>query len=180
MRRFLFWVLLLITLVAVVALGAHYDQGYVLIVYPPWRVEMSFVLALALVVGMFLLGYVLMRFVQIALRLPRDVRAWRDGRRKEKTDLLLARMTAALISGQPGHARKLADQLLDKQAHPLAALIAAKAAQEVNDGVSVKRFLAETGEEKGEFAAARQAIERAMQPGTAIAVPETEKPSLQG
>ena len=111
MKRFLFWFLLLALTAAVVFLAAQYDHGYVLIVYPPWRVELSFVLALALAVGLFILGYIVMRFVQIVLRLPGDVRAWRDTRRRTRDEAQLTRVIAALLSRQPDHARKLADKV---------------------------------------------------------------------
>jgi len=159
MRRLLFWILLLSLSAAVVFLAAQYDQGYVLIVYPPWRVEMSFVLALALTVGVFLLGYIFMRFVQIALRLPGDVRAWRERRRRERGDVQLLRVVAASLSGQPAHARKLADKFLDGHPSTLVALVAAKAAADVGDGPSARRFLALVDSDEGEVIAARQAIE---------------------
>lgn len=159
MRRLLFWVLFLGLSAALVFLAAQYDQGYVLIVYPPWRVEMSFVLALALTVGVFLLGYIFMRFVQIALRLPGDVRAWRQRRSRERSELHLAKVAAAVLAGQPGHARKLADKVLDDQPGDLMLLLAAKAALDVGDALSARKFLGQVTSQEGELIAARQAME---------------------
>jgi HemY protein len=158
MRRLLFWTLFVSLSVAVVVLAAHYDQGYVLIVYPPWRVEMSFVLALAMTVGVFLLGYIFMRFVQIALRLPGDVRAWRERRRRERGEVQTVRVVAALLAGQPGHARQLADRLLDSHPSAMVALLAARAALDVGDPLSARRFLAQVASDEGEVVAARQAM----------------------
>jgi HemY protein len=159
MRRFLFWVMLLLVVAAVVLVAARYDQGYVLIVYPPWRVEMSFVLALALTIGVFLLGYIVMRFVQIVLRLPGDVRAWRTRRQRERGELQLARVAGALLAGQPEHARKLADKLMDSQPSALLALLAARAAVELGDAATAKRFLEQSASSEGELIAARQKLE---------------------
>ena len=167
MRRLLFWALLLSLSVAVVFLAAQYDQGYVLIVYPPWRVEMSFVLALALSVGIFLLGYIFMRFVQIALRLPGDVRAWRERRRRERGEMQLARVVAAHLSRQPEHARKLAVKLHDAQPSALTAVLAARAALDVGDIPSARRYLAEASTDMGELIAARQVMETEL--GAAVA-----------
>jgi len=159
MRRLLFWVLFLGLSAALVFFAAQYDQGYVLIVYPPWRVEMSFVLALAMTVGVFLLGYIFMRFVQIALRLPGDVRAWRQRRSRERSELHLARVAAAVLAGQPAHARKLADKVLDDQPGDLLLLLAAQAAIDVGDAVSARKFLGKVTSGEGELIAARQAME---------------------
>jgi HemY protein len=159
MRRLLFWVLFLGLGATVVFVAAQYDQGYVLIVYPPWRIEMSFVLALALTVGVFLFGYIFMRFVQIVLRLPGDVRAWRERRRRDRGEAQLARVVAALLSGQAGHARKLADPLLEHHPSSLGALVAARAALDVGDTPSARRFLALVSSDEGELVAARQAMQ---------------------
>jgi HemY protein len=47
----LFWLLALFALAVAVALGARYNDGYVLLVMPPWRAEISlnlFIVAFAL------------------------------------------------------------------------------------------------------------------------------------
>ena len=53
MKRIFFWLLFALLVILLVAAAALYDQGYVLIVYPPWRIELSFVLALAGLVLLF-------------------------------------------------------------------------------------------------------------------------------
>jgi HemY protein len=159
MRRFIYGSLLLLLLVFVIFLAARYDHGYVLIVYPPWRVELSFVLALAMTVGVFLLGYLVMRFVQIALKLPGDVRAWKERRRRARDQVELSRIVGALLSGQPAHARQLADKLLDGKPNPLVSLLAARAALDVGDALSARRFLAQVDSQEGEMIAARQTLQ---------------------
>lgn len=162
MKRIAFWLLLLALLATVIVLGALHDHGYVLIVYPPWRLEMSFILALAGGFGLFILGYALLRLLRITLALPADVRAWRERRRQAKVDDLLFKAMAALCAGQPGHAGLLARKALDQGDHPMAALLAAQAALEVDDHPSCRRHLAQVGSAEGEFVAARQAMEARM------------------
>jgi HemY protein len=68
--RVLFWFLLLAAAAVAVALAAKITAGYALFVAPPYRVELSLNLLLVLVVGGFVLGYMLLRIVRRTLGLP--------------------------------------------------------------------------------------------------------------
>ena len=50
----LFWVLALFALAVAVALGARLNDGYVLLVFPPWRAEVSLNLFVLALLGTFL------------------------------------------------------------------------------------------------------------------------------
>ncbi len=60
-----------------VALAAGYNDGYMLIVLPPWRVDLSLNFFVVLLVGGFILGHILLRAIATTLRLPRAVREYR-------------------------------------------------------------------------------------------------------
>lgn len=156
------WVLALFALAVAVTLVARVDQGYVIIVYPPWRVEMSFMLALSLMLALFVFVHLGLAVLRLTLRLPGDVQNWRERRRKRKAEDELSRAQAALISGQPAHARQLADKALKREHLPLAALVAAKAAAESGDAAASRRYLGSVSGDVGELIAARQAIERQL------------------
>lgn len=158
--RVALWVLLLFGLAVAVVLTARLDQGYVLIVYPPWRVELSFMLALLLATLFFLAAYVLVRIVRVGLRLPGEVMAWRVERHKRKAEDTLCQATAALLAGDAAEARKQADKVLATEKTALAALIAARAAIDVGDQAAAEQYLASIKEASGQLETTRQALER--------------------
>jgi HemY protein len=159
------WLLVLFALAVALALAARFDAGYVLVVYPPWRVEMSLVLAVTLAALLFGVLYVSLRVLRLALRLPADVRAWRRRRRSDKAEDEFSRAVAALLAGQPEHARRLARGALRKAHMPLTALVAAQAAADLGDRQAALADLEEAKSEVGELIAARQAIERRLEVG---------------
>ncbi len=90
------------------ALAARIDHGYVIVVYPPWRMEMSFLLALALLAALIGLAYLLLRLATTALRLPGDMRDWRAKRRRAAADKFLMEAMRAHLEGDQTKAGKLA------------------------------------------------------------------------
>jgi len=157
--RSVFWFLLLFVLAVVITLLARLDAGYVVISLPPWRLEMSFLLAAILLVVVFSLGYFGVRMTRLALRLPSDVRAWHRRRSSDKAEDELSRAIAAYLSGQTAHALALARSSLKKEQQTLAVLIAAYAAMAEGNEQEVEVYLKDLETEIGEVTAARQAIE---------------------
>jgi HemY protein len=104
------WILGLFALAVAFTLTARLDQGYVIVVYPPWRMELSFMLALLLLAGLVILAYAMLRLAGIALNLSSDVRLWRDKRRKTKADQRLLDALRAYLDGDTQRARSLADK----------------------------------------------------------------------
>lgn len=163
MMRLIFWVVIVLLAALAVLIMLRFDQGYVLIVFPPWRVEISFVLMMVMIVGLFVLTYTILKLLRISLRLPGDVRTWRDLRRHTKAEDELSRAVAALISGEYGHARNLADKALRREASPMATLVAARGAAELGERQSVQNLLGHIDDDIGELVAARQAILRRVE-----------------
>ena len=104
------WVLALFALAVAFTLAARLDQGYVIIVYPPWRMELSFMLALLLLAGLGVLSYTMLHLARIALNLSGDVRAWREKKRRNKADQALLDALRAHLDGDPKKAADLADK----------------------------------------------------------------------
>lgn len=154
------WLLLLFGLAVAFVLTARLDQGYVVIVYPPWRVEMSFMLATALAALLFLVAYASVRIVRVALRLPGEVQAWRAGRHKRKADDRLCQAIAALLGGDAAAARELADRVLAGEPPPLTALLAARAALDLGDRAAARDYLAKVKPDAGPLEQARQHLAR--------------------
>jgi len=140
--RFLFWFLVLAVAAVVAALALRLNAGYALFVAPPYRVELSLNLLLALIVGGYLLLYVAIRLIVRTLRLPAHVRALR---RQQKVDRARSKQDAAVIAlleGRYGKAQQHAQESLEiPGASPLNAFLAARAAIDVRDFDAAERHL---------------------------------------
>ena len=72
--RWLFWILGLFALAVALALALRFNTGYVLVVSPPYRIELSlnvFIFGCVAAIGF---GYLVLRFVLGAIELPARVR----------------------------------------------------------------------------------------------------------
>lgn len=106
--RAAFWLLALFALAVALTLAARVDDGYVIVVYPPWRMELSFMLALVLLIGLITLVYAALRLGHAALRLPDEVRDWHAKRRVDAADRALMDAVRAHLDGDAFAAAKLA------------------------------------------------------------------------
>jgi len=90
-RKILWWLLMFLLLVATVWLVSN-DQGYVLIVRSPYRVQISFNFLLIVFVLIFLGLHYSLRFVHFLRRMP-------SSKRSRKASLRLKAGNAALLEG---------------------------------------------------------------------------------
>ena len=104
----LLWLTLLFALAVGISLAAHFNDGYLLLVLPPYRVDLTLNLAIALVGGLFVVLYALLRAIALALALPRRVREYRERRRGEKADAALHAIIGELGAGGYGQAQRIA------------------------------------------------------------------------
>ena len=140
--RFLFWFLLLAVAAVAAALAVRLNAGYVLLVAPPYRVELSLNLLLVLVVGGFLLLYLAIRLVVRTLRLPAQVRAMRRQQKLERARSKQDAAVMALLEGRYGKAQQHAREALEiPGASAINALVAARAAVDVRDFDAAERHL---------------------------------------
>jgi HemY protein len=148
--RSLFWLLAVFAAAVALVILGRIDAGYVLFIYPPYRVELSMLFfAIALVASFFLL-YALMRLLAHALSLPAYVRAYRARRRRERAHAALAGGLQAYYEGRYARAEKEASIAFDNGPVPaLAALLAARAAHQIRDFQRRDRWL-ERAEASGE------------------------------
>ncbi|MCF8183744.1 MAG: heme biosynthesis protein HemY, partial [Polynucleobacter sp.] len=100
--RAILWLLILAGLAVGLALAAHYNDGYVLLVLPPWRVEVSLNFFVLVAAGGFFLIYFLTRIVSYTLGLPRVVTEFRQRRKREKAALALRESWRLLQEGRYG------------------------------------------------------------------------------
>lgn len=125
---------LLFILVAAVALSlvAGSNDGYVLIVQPPYRIEISLnLLVILLATGFFFLHGVL-RLVQYTLNLPENVRNYKRDQRRKTAHASLLEGLHALVEGRYAKAEKAAANALELgEDAGLSALVAARAAHKM-------------------------------------------------
>lgn len=145
--RALIWIIAIFALAVGVAMLAGANEGYVLLVLPPWRAQAS----LNLVVVALLLGFVsvycLLRLFSKALDLPGRVGAFRSRRQSEKAARALREALSALFEGRYGEALKLAKaaHAAGDDAHE-AALVAARAAHALKDEKRYREWISRAGE----------------------------------
>ena len=132
--RALFWLLALAGLAVGLALAARYNDGYVLLVLPPWRVELSLNLMLMLQLAGFTVLYIFVRTVSRTLGLPQAVREYRTRRRRAEAERSLGDAVRFSFEGRYGHAlRSAANAHAEGYAPALSALLAARAAHALRD-----------------------------------------------
>ncbi len=84
--RWLISILILGILAIALAMAGRYDPGYVVLVYPPWRLEVSFISFVMGVVALVVGGVILVRLASLTLNLPSIVREQRARRAARKQD----------------------------------------------------------------------------------------------
>jgi len=132
--RGLLWLLTLFALAVGIALAAHFNDGYLLLVMPPYRAEISLNLAIVLFLGGFVMLYALLRAAALTLSLPRRVREYRERRRREKVAESLYDVARLLLEGRYRQAlKKAGDAYADSESPALAALLAARSAQRLRE-----------------------------------------------
>lgn len=144
--KFLFWILLLFAAAVALAIASH-NPAYVLLVYPPYRVELSFTLFVVLYMLTFIFGYGLMRLTLAAIQLPSYVRKYRLERAQVKARKLLDDALGAFFEGRYAAAEKAADHAMELgDTSALHSIIAARAAHELREFDKRDAYLADTGD----------------------------------
>ncbi|MCC6532205.1 MAG: heme biosynthesis protein HemY [Burkholderiales bacterium] len=144
--RGLLWVILLAALAVALTLGARYNPGYVLLVVHPYRVELSLNLLLALLLAGFVAAYAFARVVVHTLRLPDQVRRFRDERRLARAQRSLLAALQAFLEGRFAQAEKAAAESIElRQYSGISAVLAARAAHELRAYERRDRYLARSG-----------------------------------
>ncbi|TAN78196.1 MAG: tetratricopeptide repeat protein [Gallionella sp.] len=145
--KYLVWVLVLFAAAAALTAASH-NPAYLLLVYPPYRIELSLTLFISLLLLAFIFGYGLVRLVLAALQLPEFVRKFRLERAQSKARGLLDEALGAFFEGRYAAAEKAAAhamELGDTSAfHPI---IAARSAHELREYEKRDTYLAATGGE---------------------------------
>jgi HemY protein len=130
----LFWLVAVFAAAAAIAIFGRTQDSYALLVYPPWRVEISLLLFILGLLLAFALAHGVIRMIHHTLALPEHVRAYRERRRQERGQAALASALQAYLEGRFARAEKEARLAWEGGGSPgLAALIGARAAHELRE-----------------------------------------------
>ena len=146
--RALIWLIGIFAIAVGVAMVAGLNDGYVLLVAPPWRVQLSLNLLVVMVVVGSALGYALIRLISRTLQLPTRVAQWREKRRRERAGRALTDSISALFEGRFSQSLKSASRAYDMgDEASIAALVAARAAHALQDEPRYREWLGHAAEE---------------------------------
>jgi len=141
--RGLLWLALLFALAAALATVGRFDAGQVLLVYPPYRVDISLNLFVVAIVVLFGLLYALTRIVRNVWQMPRRVAAYRVRAREAKAHAALREAIGNLYAGRFSRAEKAAREALTNSANKGAAgIVAAVAAHRMREYMRRDEWLA--------------------------------------
>lgn len=166
--RTLIWMIGIFAIAVGVAMVAGVNDGYVLLVAPPWRVQLSLNLLVVIVVVGFVLGYVLLRLISRTLQLPTRVAQWRERRRRERGGRALTDSVNALFEGRFSQSLKSASRAYETgEGGAMAALVAARAAHAMQDEPRYREWLGHAAEKgaNGEVARLMTEAELAVDAG---------------
>ncbi|PLZ00256.1 heme biosynthesis protein HemY [Burkholderia sp. WAC0059] len=142
--RGLLWLALLFVVAVALATFGRFDAGQVLLVYPPYRVDVSLNLFVVGIVVAFILFYAVLRFVRNLVGMPRRVAAWRARARVQKAHAALREAVGNLYAGRFSRAEKAArDSLADEANKGAAGLVAASAAHRMREYARRDEWLAQ-------------------------------------
>lgn len=162
--RGLLWLLTLFALATGLALAAHFNDGHILLVLPPYRAEISLNLAIVLVLGAFVVVYALLRGLALTLALPKRVRAFRERRRRERVADDFYNVTRLIFEGRYSQAMKKAAEAHAVGHSPAqAALLAALAAQRLREPNKQQEWLARAVQDDARMRPAGLMLEAEMQ-----------------
>ena len=140
--KYLIWILGLFAAAVALTIASH-NEAYVLLVYPPYRIELSLMLFIILLVLIFMSGNGLVRLSISVVRLPGYVRKFRFEHARAQTRELLDEELAAFFEGRYAAAEKAAARAMesgDRSAlHPI---IAARSAHELREYKKRDAYLA--------------------------------------
>ncbi len=131
--RWLLWIVGLFAAAVAVMLAAR-NPGYVQLVYPPYRMELSLTLFVFSLLVFLALGYLLLRLVFITLQLPEYVRAFREERASSKGRAAMMESLKAYFEGRYAAAEKAAVRAMALgEKSGLNPIVAARAAHELRE-----------------------------------------------
>jgi HemY protein len=141
--KFLLWFLALFASAVALTLATH-NPGYVQLAYPPYRVEMSLTLFVLSSLALFFFGYMMVRLLLAALKLPSYVRAYREERAQSKGRSAMMEALTAFFEGRYSAAENAAVRAMELgEKSGLNPIVAARSAHELREFDKRDAYLAD-------------------------------------
>lgn len=145
--RWLIWLLVLAAAAVGLTLAARLGEGYVLLVVPPWRIDLSLNIAVLLVALIVVAGYFLLHALMITLTMPARVRDFQRRRAQRRARETFAEALRSYFEGRLGKAERSARAALELGEQPvLSAILAARAAHGLRNYGARDEYLARAAE----------------------------------
>ena len=146
--KYLLWIVGLFTAAAALTVALR-SPGYVMLVYPPYRIELSLSFFIVLLLLAFVASYGLIRLTYTVLRLPDYARRFRQGRAHKESRELQDKVLSAFFEGRYAEAEKAAARAMEKgEASALYPIIAARSAHELREYKKRDAYLSAAGGKK--------------------------------
>ena len=143
--RVLLWVSGLFAVAVGLVIAARYNNGYVLLVLPPWRAEVSLNLTIVLALSVFFIVYALLRAIIATAAMPSRVRASRKRHAENRARSVFNEALVNFFEGRFGRAEKAASAALKAGESPaLSAMLAARAAHGMRAYATRDKYLAKS------------------------------------
>ncbi|MEX0959135.1 MAG: heme biosynthesis protein HemY [Burkholderiales bacterium] len=127
--RGLIWLTGLFAVAVTVVLTARMSDGYVLLVVPPHRIELSLNVAILTVLAVVLATYMVVRTLALIMNMPARVRAFHERRAQKKARSAFTGALRNYFEGRFGKAQRSAETAMNMGESPgLSAVLAARAA----------------------------------------------------
>ncbi len=134
MLRLLIWIVALFALAVALTVSARYSTGFVLVVLPTHRIELSLALGIVLLLGAFFALYLLMRALLVALAMPGRARDYRAAQERNRARRQFEDGLRAFLEGRFGRAQRGAAEAARAPESPgLSLALAARSAHELRD-----------------------------------------------
>lgn len=132
-----FWTLVVFIAAVALALILRDHNGNVLIMVQPWRIELSMTFAVLILIAIFVVMYVALRFIAWVTHGPERIRSWRSIRAQRRDHNLLESGWVNILEGRYEQADKDLTRLLGKSrshtSRVVAGLASARAAHHLGD-----------------------------------------------
>ena len=142
--RALLWIVGLFALAVALTVAARYSPGYVLLVLPSHRVEVSLNFAVVLGLLGFVVAYALVRALSLTLTMPIRAALFRRDQQRMRARRAFQEALRAYLEGRFGRAERAARQALQQnEAVGLSLVIAARSAHELKSFQARDQYLQE-------------------------------------
>ncbi len=146
--KFLVWFIALFAAAVALTLATH-NPGYVQLIYPPYRIEMSLTLFVLSLLGMFVFTYLMVRLLTSAVNLPAYVQAFRENRAQSKGRAAMMESLTAFFEGRYSAAENAAVRAMALgEKSGLNPIVAARSAHELREFDKRDAYLADAEQKK--------------------------------